>query len=101
MIHTYAMIPAHEGDGRYALTVVQEDGQWKLKYSNEEGHEYDWRFICKNGVFAVQWCGTADDIAHTAGLGFVLYHENERLHITDHETGYIPPEHFLHNFYPL
>ena len=97
MIHTYAMIPAHESDRRYALTVVQEDGQWKVKYSNEEGHEYDWRFICKNGVFAIQWCGT-DDIAHG---GFVLYHEDERLNLTDREAGNISPKHFLHNFYSL
>ena len=97
MIYTYGMIPADEGDRQYALTIIQEDGQWKLKYSNEEGHEYDWCFICRNGVFAIKWCGTAD-IEHT---GFVLCHEDDKLHLTDHTAGNIPSEHFLHNFYSL
>ena len=91
------MIPAREGDRQYALTVVEEDGRCKLKCSNEEGYEYDWSFICNNGSFALQWCGTAD-IEHS---GFVLYHEDDRLHLTDHAVGNIPSEHFLHNFYSL
>ena len=68
------------------LSLLYDDGE----------HKYDWCFICRDGVFAIRWCGTTD-VNHTAG--FVLYHKDGRLQLTDHGAGYIPPEHFLHNFY--
>ena len=93
IISTYAMIPAHDDDRRYALTVVQEDSQWKLMYSNEGGHEYDWSFICDidHDQVALQWCGDTP---------VILYHEesDNKLHLTT-DIDPILTQHYLHNFY--
>ena len=93
VISTYGMIP-RENERQYALTVTDEDGQWRLKYSNKDGHNYDWCFICKDGAFAIQWCGME-------GTRFVLYLDNNQLLLTDHEPDELLPEHYLHNFYSL
>ena len=97
VIYTYGMIP-RENDRRYALTVIEDqDDQWRLKYSNEDGYNYDWCFICKNGNFAIQWCGMPD----VEDTHFVLYLDDDQLHLTDHAPDEPLPEHYLHNFYSL
>lgn len=52
-----------------ALTVMKEMGQWKIKFSDDTRHNYDWCFTCENGVFTIQWCGM-DEVEETR---FVLY----------------------------
>ena len=96
MILTYGMIP-RENERQYALTVEDQNGQWRLKYSNEDIYNYDWHFICKDGVFAIQWSG----MPGVEGTRFVLYLDNNQLHLTDHEPNELLPEHYLHNFFTL
>ena len=95
VIYTYGMIHK-EHERQYALTVVKDvDGQWRLKYSNKDHYNYDWCFTCNNGTFAIQWCGTPD----VEDTRFVLYLDDNQLHLTDHAPNKLLPEHYLHNFY--
>ena len=93
-IYTCGIIPQCDK----ALTVEKETNS--LKFSNDTSLNYDWCFTCKNGVYAIQWCGTPD-IKDTR---FVLYRYEDELHgdqllLTPSAPATPLPEQYLHKFY--
>ena len=100
-IYTYAMVPSNNSK-LYALTVVKDaNGHYNLKYSNEDGHDYDWHFsYCDaDGNFAIRWCDSNDKNTcfvlsldnDTCTLNLVSYPSNKALQ----------PQHFISNFYSV
>lgn len=102
-ISTYGMIPEDDKQKALYMTVVEEtNGQWELKFSNDTSFKYDWCFTCKDGVFAIQWCG----MPVIEGTCLILYRYKGQLHnnqllVAQYAQNSPSPEHFLHNFHPL
>lgn len=100
------MLP-NDGDCQYALTVVPEDGRYKLKYCNEDIDAYQWCFLTnyRDDNIALQWC-SPDDMG---GSRLVLcLDESDPMHpqisvtdLRDQPSDHIPYAHFLHNFHSL
>ena len=100
------MLP-NDDDCPYALTVVPEGGEFKLKYSNKNIDNYQWCFISnrRNDNVAMQWCSLDD----SGDSRLVLYlDDSDPMHpqlsltdLSDHSSGNIPYKHFLHIFHSL
>ena len=99
------MLP-NDGECQYALTVVPEDGGFKLKYSNGGVDAYQWCFNYHDDKIALQWC-SPDDMG---GSRFILCLDNSDLrhpqititNLNDQSPDNIPYEHlFIHYNYHI
>lgn len=92
------MIPINRNN-MYALTVVKEQDDWKLKYSiynKKNVHDYEWCFSYHNNAFAIRWCGDSS----TSGKYFVFYLDNDELKLTSYAAGTpLQPDHFINDFH--
>ena len=95
------MVPSNNSK-LYALTIVKDaNGHYNLKYSNEDGYNYDWCFTCRDtdGKFAIRWCGSNTSDKNTY---FVLYLDNNVLNLLSYPSNKaLQPEHFISDFYPI
>jgi len=85
------MMPLSQDDQEFALTVVDDNGEWKLLYSNKTDHNYHWCFSSRGGVYAIRWCGDSSVVLHL---------DNNLLHPTnDQRSG--TEQHYISNFHYL
>ena len=99
------MLP-NDDDCQYALTVVPEGGEFKLKYSNKNTDVNQWCFISNrhdpDDNVALKWCSPDD----SGDSRLVLYLDDSdpmhpQLSLTDLSDNSLDNIHFLHIFHTL